>query len=44
MEAAEREVSCIEQQLKEAIRRPTLNQERSALATMEERDAALLRG
>ena len=37
VEASEREISGIEQQLKEARRRLTLNQERSALATMEER-------
>ena len=38
-EEEERQDSGIEQQLKEARRRLTLNLERSALATMEERDA-----
>ena len=39
MEAAEREVTGTEQQLKEAMRRLTINQERSALASIEEREA-----
>ena len=39
VDAEEREVSAIEQLLKEARRRLTLNQERSAHAAVEERDA-----
>ena len=43
VEALEKEISGIEWQPKEAKRRLTVNQERSALTTMEEKDA-LIRG
>ena len=44
VEAAEREVSGMEQQLKVARRRLTNTQEKAALASMEERDALVRRG
>ena len=44
VEAEEREVSGIEQSLKEARRRLTLSHERTILATVEERDALARKG
>ena len=44
VEAAEREVSGMEQQLKETRRRLNSNQEKAALASMEEWDALVRRG
>ena len=44
VEAAQREVYGMEQQRKEARRRLTSNQEKAALASMEERDTLVRKG